>query len=146
MKINRRNLPAEIPTASMADVAFLLIIFFLVTAIYSVTRGIQFHLPRHDEAALTAEPEAAVLIEIAPDTSLTVDRRQMQLDQLPGYLQPMLARDPGKSVIIRTSMDAPYYALTDVFDELRQVGVTNVVIPTRAELALYGLEDEEGGP
>jgi biopolymer transport protein ExbD len=42
MKIVRRQVPAEIPTASMADVAFLLIIFFLVTSIYSVTRGIQF--------------------------------------------------------------------------------------------------------
>ena len=65
MKIRRREIPVEIPTASMADVAFLLIIFFLVASFYSVTRGIQFSLPKHDEAALTAEPEAAVLIEIA---------------------------------------------------------------------------------
>jgi biopolymer transport protein ExbD len=42
VKLARRETPAEIPTASMADVAFLLIIFFLVTSIYSVTRGIQF--------------------------------------------------------------------------------------------------------
>ena len=48
MKIGRRALPAEIPTSSMADVAFLLIIFFLVESFYSVTRGIQLSLPRHD--------------------------------------------------------------------------------------------------
>lgn len=69
MRITRRTIPAEIPTASMADVAFLLIIFFLVASFYSVTRGIQFSLPRHDDAALTAEPEAAVLIEIASNGS-----------------------------------------------------------------------------
>ena len=140
MKIERRNVPAEIPTSSMADVAFLLIIFFLVVAIYSVTRGIQFSLPRHDEAALTAEPEAAVLIEIAPTASLVVDRQPMALEGLAGYLQPKLRANPGKSVIIRTSLDAPYAAMTDVFDELRQVGVRNVVIPTQAELGLYGLQ------
>lgn len=141
MKIGRRTLPAEIPTSSMADVAFLLIIFFLVASFYSVTRGIQFSLPRHDEAALTSEPEAAVLIEIADSGALTVDRQALGLSDLPGYLGPRLAQNPSKPVILRTSLEAPYSAMTDVFDELRQVGVQNVVIPTQAELQLYGLQE-----
>jgi len=140
MKLLRRQVVADIPTASMADVAFLLIIFFLVASFYSVTRGVQFSLPRHDEASLTVAPEAAVLIEIAPDSSLTVDGRSLGLAELSAYLTPRLARNPGKPVIMRTALDAPYSAMTDVFDELRQVGVRNVVIPTQAELALYGLE------
>jgi biopolymer transport protein ExbD len=140
MKIKRRELPVEIPTASMADVAFLLIIFFLVASFYSVTRGIQFSLPKHDEAALTAEPEAATLIEIAADGGVTVDSRLMALDQIRGYLEPRLQRNPTKSVILQTSLDAPYQAMTDVFDELRQVGVQHLVIPTSTELQMYGLQ------
>jgi biopolymer transport protein ExbD len=139
MKIRRREIPAEIPTASMADVAFLLIIFFLVASFYSVTRGIQFSLPKHDEAALTAEPEAAVLIEIAADSTLTVDNRAMALADLKGYIGPRLVQNPTKSVILQTSLEAPYQAMTDVFDELRQVGVQNLVIPTSTELQMYGL-------
>lgn len=140
MRIVRRRMPAEIPTASMADVAFLLIIFFLVVSIYSVTRGIQFSLPRHDEATLTVEPEAAVLIEVAETGALTVDRKPLPLEELTAYLNQRLARNPSKPVILRTALEAPYSAMTDVFDELRQVGVRNVVIPTQAELQLYGLE------
>jgi len=140
MKIARRQLPVEIPTASMADVAFLLIIFFLVASFYSVTRGIQFSLPKHDEAALTAEPEAAVLIEIAATGALTVDSRPMPVGELKGYLLPKLQRNPTKSVILQTSLDAEYQHMTDVFDELRQVGVQNLVIPTSAELEMYGLK------
>jgi biopolymer transport protein ExbD len=139
MRIARRTLPAEIPTSSMADVAFLLIIFFLVASFYSVTRGIQFSLPKHDEAALTAEPEAAVLIEIGSDGALTVDNKGMALGDVRGYLAPRLQRNPTKSVILQTSLDAPYQAMTDVFDELRQVGVQNLVIPTNSELQIYGL-------
>lgn len=139
MKIARRTIPAEIPTASMADVAFLLIIFFLVASFYSVTRGIQFSLPKHDEAALTAEPEAAVLIEIASNGALTVDSRPMPLAGLREYLIPRLRNNPSKSVILQTSMDAAYQHMTDVFDELRQVGVQNIVIPTSTELEMYGL-------
>lgn len=139
MNIRRTQVAAEIPTASMADVAFLLIIFFLVASFYSVTRGIQFSLPRHDEAAMTAEPEAAVLIEIATNGALTVDNRPLRLGELKGYLAPKLQRNPTKSVILQTSLAAPYGAMTDVFDELRQVGVQNLVIPTSSELQLYGL-------
>lgn len=139
MKIRRTPLTAEIPTSSMADVAFLLIIFFLVASFYSVTRGIQFSLPRHDEEALTAEPEAAVLIEIATSGGLTVDSRPMSLTELEAYLAPRLRRNPTKSVILQTSLDAPYGAMTDVFDELRGAGVQNLVIPTSTELQLYGL-------
>jgi biopolymer transport protein ExbD len=140
VKIARRRMPAEIPTSSMADVAFLLIIFFLVVSIYSVTRGIQFSLPRHDQAVLTVEPEAAVLIEVGDTGALTVDRQSMELSALGGYLEPRLAANPTKPVILRTALEAPYSAMTDVFDELRQVGVRNVVIPTQAELQLYGLQ------
>ena len=139
MKIRRTEIPSEIPTSSMADVAFLLIIFFLVASFYSVTRGIQFSLPRNDEAALTAEPEAAVLIEIASTGALTVDSRPMRLEGVEGYIRPKLQRNPTKSVILQTSLDAPYSAMTDVFDELRKVGVQNLVIPTSTELQLYGL-------
>jgi biopolymer transport protein ExbD len=140
MRITRRQMPAEIPTASMADVAFLLIIFFLVTSLYSVTRGIQFSLPQHDEAALTAEPEAATLIEIAADGSLTIDNRPMRLEDVQGYVAPRLERNPERSVILQTAMEAPYEAMTNVFDELRQIGVRNLVIPTSGELEMYGLK------
>jgi biopolymer transport protein ExbD len=141
MRMRRQGVESEIPTASMADVAFLLIIFFLVASFYSVTRGIQFSLPKKDEEALTAEPEAAVLIEVARDGALTVDGRPMGLAQVQGYLRPKLARNPTKSVILQTSLDAPYSAMTDVFDELRQVGVENLVIPTSAQRELYGLRE-----
>lgn len=141
MRLRRQGVTSEIPTASMADVAFLLIIFFLVASFYSVTRGIQFSLPKKDEEALTAEPEAAVLIEVARDGALTVDGRRMGLYQVQDYLRPKLARNPTKSVILQTSLDAPYSAMTDVFDELRQVGVENLVIPTSAQRELYGLRE-----
>ena len=141
MRLRRQSVESEIPTASMADVAFLLIIFFLVASFYSVTRGIQFSLPKKDEQALTAEPEAAVLIEIARDGALVVDGQPLPLAGVQGYLRPKLERNPTKSVILQTSLEAPYHAMTDVFDELRQVGVENLIIPTSAQRELYGLRE-----
>lgn len=84
-----------------------------------------------------------MLIVISRDGALTVDGRLMPLTDLIGYLHLGVARNPEKSVIIQTSTDAPYHAMTKVFDELRQAGVGNVVIPTNAELALYGLQEPQ---
>jgi biopolymer transport protein ExbD len=140
MKVRRRDVPAEIPTSSMADVAFLLIIFFLVASFYSVTRGIQFSLPKHEPEALVVEPESSVLIEVAADGSLMVDRAPLAIDRLQPYLRDRIAQNPAKPVILNTSPDAVYASMTDVFDELRQAGIANVVIPTQSELSLYGLQ------
>ena len=46
MQLRRRSSPqAEVPTASMPDVAFLLVIFFMVTATFAATRGLDLNLP-----------------------------------------------------------------------------------------------------
>ena len=55
MKIRREKVPPEIPTSSMADIAFLLIIFFMVTAVFAATKGLEFKLPKEEEDAPVAE-------------------------------------------------------------------------------------------
>ena len=52
MKVDKKKSEPEIPTASMADIAFLLIVFFMITSVFSVTRGIEFQLPKNDTNAV----------------------------------------------------------------------------------------------
>ena len=53
MKVGRkRKGKAEIPTSSMSDIAFLLIIFFMATTKFDVKEGIKLVLP-------AAAPESA---------------------------------------------------------------------------------------
>ena len=49
MKINRRFKGGEIPTSSMADIAFLLLIFFLVTTTIDMDKGLGLVLPPEGE-------------------------------------------------------------------------------------------------
>jgi len=49
MKINRRFKGGEIPTSSMADIAFLLLIFFLVTTTIDIDKGLGLVLPPEGE-------------------------------------------------------------------------------------------------
>ena len=45
MKIKKKTIGSEIFTGSMADVSFLLIIYFMITSAFSANRGLDFALP-----------------------------------------------------------------------------------------------------
>ena len=49
MRINRRFRGGEIPTSSMADIAFLLLIFFLVTTTIDIDKGLGLVSPPEGE-------------------------------------------------------------------------------------------------
>jgi biopolymer transport protein ExbD len=142
MKFGREKVSDEIPTSSMADIAFLLIIYFMVTTTFAATRGLDFALPKDEDNPPMIEKEESVLIEIQPAGNLVVDGQPMQLDKVLDYLKPKLERNPNKPVIIRPEPSAPYGAMVDVFDELRQgaqkgVEVKNISIPTQREIDAF---------
>jgi biopolymer transport protein ExbD len=142
MKFKRESVSDEIPTASMADIAFLLIIYFMVTTTFAATRGLDFSLPQEEDTPLV-DKEESVLIEIQPGGALLVDAKAMELDQVLDYLKTKLERNPMKPVIIRPDSMAEYGSMVDVFDELRQapdkigMEVKNVSIPTQREIEMF---------
>lgn len=143
MKIDRESkVTDEIPTASMADVSFLLIIFFMITSTFAATRGLDFALPEQEDNPPVIEKEESVLIEIQPGGQLLVDGQPMPLDGVLDYLEPKLERNPLKPVIIRPDPASEYGYMVDVFDELRQgaergVEVKNISIPTQREIQAF---------
>ncbi len=144
MKIKRDKISEEIPTSSMADIAFLLIIYFMVTTTFAATRGLDFSLPKDEQDNTPlVDKEESVLIEIQPGGVLVVDGKGMPLDAVLEYLKPKLERNPRKPVIIRPNPEAEYGYMVDVFDEIRQakekigIEVKNVSIPTQREIDMF---------
>ncbi len=143
MKIKKPPVSDEIPTSSMADIAFLLIIYFMVTTTFAATRGLDFSLPPEDDTPPMVEKEEAVLIEIQSGGVFVVDQQTMQLSEILDYLKPKLERNPKKPVIIRPQPDAQYGYMVNVFDELRQaeskigMKVDNISIPTQREIEMF---------
>jgi biopolymer transport protein ExbD len=143
VRLFRKNVVSEIPTASMADIAFLLIIFFMVTAVFSATKGLEFKLPKDDEKA-PPEQEEAVFIKVGADASVLVDCRPMELEEILPYLEPKLLRNPEKPVILYTDAAAEYQAMISVYDvlgfakvETHGFKVKNISVPTQSEVQEY---------
>ncbi len=136
MRLRREHLSAGagIPTSSMADIAFLLIIFFMLTAVFVTTRGLQFNLPEDDPTQLDVQPEEATHIKILGEGQYLVDKTAMTLEQMGGYIEMKMEQNPEKPVIIQTQPNVPYFVMIEVFDLLKYLQVVNISIPTGTEI------------
>jgi biopolymer transport protein ExbD len=147
MELRRIRKPeAKVFTGTMADVSFLLVIFFVVTFIFSATKGIQFN-PDTTDTEVSAEPEHSVDILVQADGQLLVDRRTLALPDLLDYIKSKLDQDPLKPVILRTEPEATYGAMMVVLDELhcapekKGFRIVHLAIPTYDEMdSIFDLE------
>ncbi len=138
--IKKKNVESEIFTGSMADISFLLIIYFMVTSVFSATRGLDFQLPDESQTPPEIKQEDAIDVHVAADKTLRVDGQVMPLEQLLPYIADKLKQNPEKPVILRTDPDATYGDMIRVFDELRQapdkihMEIKTISIPTQREI------------
>ena len=144
MKLRPRAVAAEIPTSSLADVAFLLIVFFLITMTFAASRGLDMALPKEDSQPRLIDTQEAIHVEVGTFGRLTVDGESISLTALLDHLQPKLEIEPGKPVIVEAADATPYGPVVDVLDELRQgqikLGLAeeiNIALPTQREIAMY---------
>jgi biopolymer transport protein ExbD len=149
MKIKKKDVESEIFTGSMADISFLLIIYFMVTSVFSATRGLDFQLPEDSSQTPEIKQEDSIDVHVMPNGVLQVDGKAMPIDQLLPYIKGVLKQNPDKPVILRTDPDATYGDMIAVFDLLRQaptkigMEIKTISIPTQREIqnvwALFGV-------
>jgi biopolymer transport protein ExbD len=127
--IKKKKLPtAEIPTSSMADIAFLLLIFFLVATVIDVDSGIGMTLPEFVEDVETVEvPKdrmAAILINETGDVLL--DGQPISIFQITATLKPRiqskidLPSNKKLIVSIKTDRKTVYNAYIQALDQVKK--------------------------
>ena len=139
MRIKKKEVPSEIFTGSMADISFLLIIYFMITSAFSATRGLDFALPE-DTQTPEIKQEDSIDVHVLRGGPIEVDGNGISLEGLLPYVADKLRQNPDKPVILRTDPDATYGDMIRVFDELRQapskidMEIKTISIPTRREI------------
>lgn len=120
-----------IPTASMADIAFLLLIFFLVTTVFEDEKGLPVVLPEKTEEVQV--PEGDVLqIMIRSDGNIEIKRGEDPSIQraLPGEIASIwreeAARNANLIAAVRTEPAAPYKHMIAVLDQLEAAGAERI--------------------
>jgi len=117
----REEKETEIPTASMGDIAFLLIIFFMVSTILTRTKGIKFRLPEKLTKEVKVKQEKLIRISINDKNEIYINDELTPLPKVREKVDNLLSKNPKLIIILKTHEDAKYERMVQVLDELRQL-------------------------
>ena len=124
----QREEEVEIPTASMADIAFLLILFFMATTVLAREKGLKLLLPEKQAQTVKLKKERVLVISINPKGEIFAVDQPIALQEVQERVKDMLAENTKAVILIKTHEYAPYKRMIDVFDEVKQAGAKAVAL------------------
>jgi len=141
---DKKKIDADIPTASMADIAFLLIVFFMLTTVFSANKGLEHVLPpKEDSDNIT--PDESVYIQIFPGGQFAMDKTTYPMDQVDtiyNYVSAKVQNNPNKPIIVHANRESSYGDMVLVLDQLKLLQVNMkqplaITIPSKEEALRY---------
>lgn len=126
LKRKRKTLQ-EIPSASMADIAFLLLVFFLITTTISMDKGIGLVLPAIGEE-LEVNPKNLAKVLVNATGQVLLDDEPVLMNQLRGKVRTMLSRNSKLIISVKTSPQTKHQTYLNVLDQLKMAGATRISI------------------
>lgn len=120
----RKERTVRIPTSSMADIAFLLLTFFLVTTSLDLDKGLGLTLPAKGEAKPIPKHNIASLL-INASGEVMLDDELMQIPTIKDVIRRRLAENPNLLVSIKTEKNTKYQVFVSVLDQVQMaMGIT----------------------
>jgi biopolymer transport protein ExbD len=122
----RQKSNPEIPTSSMADIAFLLIVFFLVTTTMNQDKGIGMQLPPAGESKKIRKKNICNIWVNESGQILINLEDQVALDQLRANIEQRLAANENLIVSLKASEETKYDDFINVLDEIKMAGADKI--------------------
>ena len=127
MKVRRKcKLLVEPPSSATGDIAFNLIVFFLVCASIQPDSGRPQEIPRSEENREQKEEVENIEVALTGNVNaVSVNGDTVRTAELRSRLTKMLAsktRAQDKIVIVKSKIDTPYHHWVDVTTEIEQSG------------------------
>lgn len=124
----------DLDMTPMVDVTFLLLIFFMVTASFSIQKSIEVPPPDPDQqgAAQTVQPleemeETSILVEIDEENRFFVESEPVNDPRdLPTILAEVRSRDSKYEVIVSVDERTHHEAVVTAIDAAQEVGMQRI--------------------
>ena len=136
MKIYRQKKEPAIPNASMSDIAFLLIIFFMATTKFDVKEGLSLVLPpAAKEGATVVKLSQQNMTRIFVNANSEIMLNEENLGQFnqaifDSKIRGIYTKKPDMIFTIKTDRAAKYNDMIRVLDRLKAIGVAKISLST----------------
>ena len=127
MAKKRRFKGGEIPTSSMADIAFLLLIFFLVTTTLDMDKGLGMVLPAEGEE-IEINKKNILNCLINSTGNILLGGEVVEVRNLSKTVRQKLAENDKLIISVKAHKASNYLDYVKVIDQLKQANATRISI------------------
>jgi biopolymer transport protein ExbD len=121
----QRKNAAEIPTASLADIAFLLLTFFLVTTTIDVDKGLGLTLPPAGETQEIRKKNITNIL-INAQGQVLIDGESIQIPMIKDVVTRKLRENPKQIISVKTARKTKYDTYIKVLDQVKLAGAKRI--------------------
>tara|TARA_Y100001970_G_scaffold95212_1_gene119956 strand:- start:243 stop:641 length:399 start_codon:yes stop_codon:yes gene_type:complete len=132
MIIKRKRKVDEINSSSMADIAFLLLVFFLVTTTISMDKGISLVLPAEGNE-MEVNQKNIVNILVNESGRILVDEKPKMIGEIKGLVERKIGSNPNVIFSVQTHPRTKYQDYISLLDELKKAKATKISIANPPE-------------
>ena len=127
MAVKRRFKGGNIPTSSMADIAFLLLIFFLVTTTIDMDKGLGMVLPAEGEE-LEISKKNILNCLINSTGNVLLGGEGVEIRNLSKSVRQKLAENDKLIISVKAHQSTSYSDYIAVIDQLKRANATRISI------------------
>ena len=127
MKKKRRFKRGEIPTASMADIAFLLLIFFLVTTTIDMDKGLGIVLPAEGEE-IEIKKDNILNCLINSSGNVLLGGEPIKTKDISKEIRRKIAENDKLIISVKTHEKTKYSDYIAVIDQLKMANAKRISI------------------
>ena len=128
MARNRRFKAEGIPTSSMADIAFLLLVFFLVTTTIDTDKGLGIVLPPPGDMEIEIRKENILNCLINSQGKVLLDEEPISIDQIHRVVGQKLRANDKLIVSVKAHPKTAYNDYVKVIDQLKVADAKRISI------------------
>jgi len=119
---------SEINITPLTDVAFCLLLIFMIATPLLVQGSIGVKLPQAATTEIAVEKNIA--ISITADKRVFVEGKEINLPELPGLLKQFLIAAKSRAVVVNADRSVEHGKVVQVLDIARQCGATKLLVST----------------
>jgi len=135
---SKGGLKADINVTPLVDVMLVLLIIMMLIA-PMLQQGVPVKLPQASNTADKPETQEQTVVAVTSDKRLYLNGIPVQEGDLRTQIQTLMETRKEKVVLIKGDEDAPYSAIMNTMDRLREANIENIGLITERKIRQAGM-------
>ena len=132
MKFSRKTkISSEIPTSSMPDIIFMLLIFFMVTTVLREYSGLPVNIPKAEKIEKLKGKRHTAHIWVSKEGLVSINDRLFSVEDVAKIMYDKRVSDPLVVVSLKADEEAKMELISSIHEELREADALKLNYSTK---------------